>query len=300
MNKKLITGSLIMMMVVLGLYSCEKQDYSFGEIAAPTDLTLTTAIAGVDAANPNGNGTGTVNITSTSSKAITYKVDFGDGKVQMVPSGAIQYKYTNPGVNDYVVTVSAVGTGGVITIISKKITVFVAFEIPADITANLTGGTSKVWISDKDLDGHFGVGPNDQFSPIWYSATPNSRAADGFYDDEITFAKSSNNQITIDVDNKGATFILGAAVTFYGQTGAEGQYPLTTKGVKKCSFMNATSTSTAANSTRIQFGVPGNGLVCIGIGSTNYEILSLTATKLHLRTIGADGNSWYQKFKVKP
>lgn len=300
MNKKLIIGNLIMVMVFMGLISCEKQEYSFGEIAAPANLTLVTAIAGADAANPAGNGTGTVNITSSASKAITYKIDFGDGKVQMVPSGAIQYKYTTPGINEYVITVSAVGTGGVISNVSKKITVFVAFEIPTAIIANLTGGTSKVWVCDKDVDGHFGVGPADQFAPIWYSATPNSRAADGFYDDEITFAKTANNQITIDVDNKGATFILGAAVSFYGQSGAEGQYPLTTKGVKNCSFMDASSASTPAVSTRIQFGVPGNGLVCIGIGSTNYEILSLTATQMHLRTIGADGNAWYQKFKVKP
>jgi hypothetical protein len=73
-----------------------------------------------------------------------------------------------------------------------------------------------------------------------------------------------------------------------------------TKGVKKLSFMNATSASTPANSTKIEFSVPGNGLVCIGMGSTNYEILSLTATTMNLRTIGKDGLAWYQKLKVKP
>jgi hypothetical protein len=300
MNKYMTIGKLIFLTLIVGLFSCEKQEYSFGEIAAPENLTLVTAIAGVDAANPNGNGTGTVNITAAASKAITYKIDFGDGRVQLVPSGIIQYKYASPGVNEYVITVSAIGTGGVISNLSKKIKVFVAFEIPAAIISNLTGGTSKVWMIDKDVDGHFGVGPADQFAPIWYSAPPDSRASDGFYDDEITFAKTANNQITMDLDNKGATFILGAAVSYYGQTGGEGQYPLSTKGVKSCSFMDASSASTPAISTRIQFSVPGNGLVCVGIGSAMYEILSLTATQMHLRTIGADGNSWYQKFKVKP
>lgn len=300
MSKNILIGTMFILMVMMGLSSCEKQEYSFGEIAAPSDLTLITAIAGVDASNPNGNGSGTVNITTTAAKAITYKIDFGDGNVKLVPSGIIQYKYSAPGVNEYVVTVSAVGTGGVVSNISRKIKVFVAFDIPPAIIANLTGGSSKVWTIDKDADGHFGVGPADQFAPIWYSATPNSRASDGFYDDEITFARTANNQITSDLDNKGNTFILGVAVTFYGQTGAEGQYPLSTRGVKNCSFMDATSASTPANSTRIQFSVPGNGLVCIGMGSTMYEILSLTTTQMHLRTIGADGNSWYQKFKVKP
>lgn len=68
---------------------------------------------------------------------------------------------------------------------------------------------------------------------------------------------------------------------------------------KNLTFGDATSASTSANSTRIQFTVPDKGLVCIGLGSRTYEILSLTATQMHLRTIGADGLAWYQKFKVK-
>jgi hypothetical protein len=31
-----------------------------------------------------------------------------------------------------------------------------------------------------------------------------------------------------------------------------------------------------------------------------YEILELTPTTMHLRNIGIDGNSWYQKLKKKP
>ena len=63
--------------------------------------------------------------------------------------------------------------------------------------------------------------------------------------------------------------------------------------------MDATSASTPAISTRIQFTVPGNGIINAGVGSTTYEILSISGTNVHLRTIGADGNAWYQKLKVK-
>ncbi|HLO82463.1 MAG TPA: PKD domain-containing protein [Chitinophagaceae bacterium] len=300
MNKKLIFNSLILLMIVAGFYSCDKAEYNFGEITAPSDLALTTAIAGADAANPNGNGTGIVNISTVGSKVITYKVDFGDGTIQMVPSGAIQYKYKKPGINEYMITVSAVGTGGVVSNISKKIKVFVAFEIPGEIVANLTGGTSKVWVMAREADAHFGVGPGDAFAPIWYAAGPNARDGEGMYDDEITFAKLANNQVSINVDNKGQTYILGAAVSYYGFSGAEGQYPLVTGGVKTLAFSDASSGSTPAVSTRIEFAVPGNGIVCVGIGSVSYEILSLTETALHLRTIGKDGNSWYQKFIKKP
>lgn len=300
MNQRIIKNSLYILLLALGISSCEKTEYSFGSLTSPSDMTLNATIAGVDATNPNGNGTGNVSIATIAKNAITYKIDFGDGKVQMVPSGTISYKYGIPGTNEYTITVTAVGTGGITSVISKKIKVFVAFTIPTDILQNLTNGSSRIWMCDNNADGHFGVGPADAFAPIWYSAGANTRSADGFYDDEITFAKTATNQITMNVDNKGKTFVLGAAISYYGLTGPEGQYPLATTGVKNLIFQDATSASTSANSTRIQFSVPGNGLVMIGLGSTTYEILSLTSTTMTLRTIGVDGNSWYQKLKVKP
>ncbi len=299
MKNKFKLLSLFSLLVILGFTSCQKEEYSFGSMKTPTALVLTTTVAGVDNANPSGNGTGLVTINVKATDALTYKVDFGDGNTEMVPSGVITYKYTSPGTSDYNITVNAIGTGGIISNTSKKITVFVAFTIPTAILQNLTGASSKIWICDKAADAHFGVGPSDAFAPIWYAAGPNSRASDGFYDDEVTFSKDANNNVSMDLDNKGTTFVLGAAVSYYGLSGPEAQYPIATKGVKRLSFMDATSSSTAANSTRIQFMVPGNGLVLIGMGSNKYEILALTSTTMILRTIGADGNSWYEKLKVK-
>lgn len=289
------------MFLATGLFfvACKKTEYKFGDLKAPANLTLTTAIAGVDATNPNGNGSGVVVITTTADNALTYNIDFGDGKTHPpVPSGVISYKYSNPGTYDYTITVNAIGTGGIISSITKKIKVFVAFEIPTAILQALTNGSTKVWITDKDAPGHFGVGPNDQFAPIWYAATPNSREACA-YDDEITFSKDANNNVFMSVNNKGENFSTGAATGFYGFSGGDGCYAINTGGNKKLSFMDATSTSTPANSTRIQFIVPGNGIINFGTGGTTYEIISITATGINLRSIGADGNAWYQKLKNK-
>ncbi len=292
--------SLIILFLSTGILfsACKKTEYSFGELKAPSGLTLTTAIAGVDAANPNGNGSGTVAITATANKALTYNIDFGDGKTQVVPSGVISYKYSNPGTFDYTITVNAIGTGGIISTITKKIKVFVAFEIPVVILQSLTNGSSKIWITDKNAVGHFGVGPNDQFAPIWYAATPNSREACA-YDDEITFSKDANNNVFMSVNNQGASFSIGASSAFYGFSGGDGCYAINTGGNKKLAFMDATSSSTSGNSTRIQFTVPGNGIINFGTGGTTYEIISISATEINLRNIGADGNAWYQKLIKK-
>ena len=175
---------------------------------------------------------------------------------------------------------------------------FVAFVIPPTILQNLTNGSAKVWITDKDANGHFGVGPNDQFSPIWYAAPPNTREPCA-YNDEITFSKDANDNVFMLIDNKGESFSIGAATAFYGFSGGDGCYAINTGGNRKLAFMDATSASTPAVSTRIQFAVPGNGIINFGTGGVTYEILSISATQVYLRNIGADGNAWYQKLKNK-
>ncbi|MBK9382586.1 MAG: PKD domain-containing protein [Chitinophagaceae bacterium] len=291
--------AFIFLAVLIGFSSCKKDKYSFGDIKTPTDLTLTTVIAGVDAANPNGNGTGIVTITTTATNALTYNIDFGDGITRVVPSGVVNYKYTNPGTYSYTITVNAVGTGGSLSTISKRITVFVAFEIPTGILQSLTNGSSKVWVTDNDAPGHFGVGPATEFSPIWYAAGPNTREPCA-YDDEITFSKDVNNRVSMTIDNKGQSFSIGASTAFYGFSGGDGCYAINTGGTRPLAFMDATSGSTSAVSTMIQFMVPGNGIINFGTGGTTYEILSITDNSIHLRNIGIDGNSWYQKLKRKP
>ncbi len=294
-NKNILT---LVIVTLIGLISCTKEKFSFGDIKAPTGLTIDAVVVGANASNPNGDGTGFVLITATATNALTYNIDFGDGTKQVVPSGKINYKFTNPGTFDYTIVVNAIGTGGEMSTISKKVKVYSAFEIPATMRQNLTNGSSRIWITDKDAPGHFGVGPATEFWPMWYAATPNSREACA-YDDEITFTNAGAN-ITMNVNNKSESFSIGAATPFYGFSGADQCLPLNTGGTKQLVFMDANSGSTSSNSTLIQFRVPGNGIVNFGTGGITYEILEITNTTLHLRNIGADGNSWYQKLKVKP
>jgi hypothetical protein len=293
----------LILILVFALSGCKKEEYTFGEIKAPIDLVLTTTVVGVDASNPNGNGSGNVTITLTSKNALTYKIDFGDGTTRVVPSGSLTYKYATPGTNSITISVNAIGTGGAISTVSKKVTVFVAFVIPPAIITSMTGTGSKIWITDKDAFGHFGVDDPNRLSSNpgvwWYAATPNSREACA-YDDEITFSKDANDRISMTINNKGTSFSLGASTAFYGFSGGDGCYAINTGGTKQLAFSDATSGYSSANSTQIQFKVPGNGIINFGTGGTNYEILSITSTTMTLRNIGSDGNSWYQKLKVKP
>lgn len=295
----------IFLLLLIGLGSCKEDTYSFGDIITPADLTLTTEIAGVDATNPDGNGTGIVVITTSASNAITYKIDFGDGNFKMVSTGTISYKYSNPGTFDYTVTVNAVGTAGTTSTISKKISVFVAFEIPTAIIEALTNNSTKTWILDKNTYGSLGMGPVGGFESTWWNLDP-ANAGDiaeksPAFDDEVTFTTDDLNNIFMTVDNKGFTFMNANCVSFYGATGsASGGYPLNTGGTKKLKFMDATSATTPDISTRIQFKVPGNGIIIFGVASYTYEILTLTNNVMYLHCVGGiDGYSWFQRLIPK-
>lgn len=293
--KALITICLAAIIIIIG---CKKQDYTFGKIITPKDLTLATVIEGADATNPAGAGSGNVTIKTSATDAISYKIDFGDGTTKIVSEGELVHRYSTPGTSDYIIVVSAIGTGGVTTTTTKKITVFVAFNIPAQILQDLTNGGSQTWVIDRKAPGNVGVGPLDTYTSTYYSAQPDERA-ECLYDDEITFTKDGSS-INMTINNKGQSFFIAAATAFYGKSGGDNCYDLDVTGVKKLAFMDATSGSTSANSTRIQFTVPGNGLIAFGTGGNTYEIMQLTETNITVRSIGIDGLAWYQKFKLKP
>jgi hypothetical protein len=304
MKKNIIKIASIVMLLFIGLSSCKKTSYDFGAIKTPTNLTLVATPKGITSTLPNGDGSGKVDIVASATDALSYKIDYGDGTTEesLVPSGKITHTYLagNTGTYTFTITVNAIGTGGATSTLTKTVSVYVLFQLDPAMVQNLTGGSSKIWVTDKDAVGHFGVGPNTEFAPIWYAAAPNTREACA-YDDEITFSKDANNNMFINVDNKGQSFIIGAATSSYGLTGPDNCYNITTIGVKPLAFSPATSASTSANSTRIQFKIPTNGILNFATGFNSvYEILSLTATTMHVRNIGADGNSWYQKLKLKP
>jgi hypothetical protein len=302
-NIKLI--SLIFLMII-GFNSCQKKEYSFGELKTPSNLTLSATVKGVDSENPYGDGKGYVFLSVSADDKISYKVTFGNKDSLIMHSDTLTYKYRNPGTNEYTVTVNAIGTGGVTSTISTKIKVYVDFIIPKYILEALTNNSSKTWILDKNTYGQLGMGPVGSFTPDWWNLDPNNAPdmaeKSAAHDDEVTFSTDESGNIFMTVDNKGYTFMNANCITFYGATGSvNGGYPLNTEGTKKLKFMDATSESTPDISTRIQFEVPGNGIIIFGVASTTYEILKISNDLLYLRSVGGvDGYSWFQRLIPKP
>src|ERR1700754_3577646 len=267
--------TLFVLLAGVTIVACQKTDYSFGKIKTPTNLTVTATVQGVDATHPAGDGSGKVTVSATATDALTYKILFGNGDSILTTIGTASYGYTKLDTNTYTISVNAVGTGGAMSTTTKQ-----------------------VWVCASGTAGHFGVGPNNTFSADYYKAQPNEKPSCA-YDDEITFTRTGPNSISVSVDNKGESFLIGAATSFYGQSGADNCYSIATGGTKDLGFAQANTGSNSSNSTGIQFTVPGNGIIDFGTGANTYEILSLSGGVMTLRNIGADGNAWYQILKLK-
>lgn len=308
--KLYIRYSLIFTLLLLVIGGCKKKEYSMGSLAAPSDVAINTKIIGQDATHPNGDGSGDVEITLTGKNVLSYKIDYdaSDGiNLAFLANGKTTRKYTKIGLNTYRITVVAYGPGATATTITKDIQVQSNFTPDPTIVTNLTGTGSKTWKVDKDIAGHFGVGPWSPTSvtPEWYSAPPNDKAGccNCFYTASFTFTKTATGYTLTVATPDGAftkTGPLAGGLPGIPSSGAEACYSYG-GGTAPFSFVPSSSGVAASTpSTKTAILLSGSNTF-IGYGAVlkEYEILTITANSLYLRVQGTEtGNAWYIKLKA--
>ena len=300
--KKIINYLGVFILVLITAIACQDDDATFGSLNAPTNLEVNFEILGVDAENPNGDGSGKVAFTATANGATSYKYVFSDGNVS-VPNGTYTKQFSTPGINTYIVTVLAYGTGGSATSTSVEVTVFSNFSDPEAVEL-LTGGSSKVWYYYGAKPGHLGVGPNDGGAntgvPSYYSAgvfekmgSPDSAC---LYDNALTFTKDGD-VLKYTLDNGGNTFY---NASFTG-TGSDLCMPLDTSGEKIVSLVPSSSNVPADQKRGTAMNFSDGGFMGYYIQQTTYEILSITEDEMHVRAVmGTDeALAWYHIFTTK-
>jgi len=312
-NHKIILG---MFAVLLLCFSCQEDDNNFGEVIAPSNIVITAEVLGVDADNPNGDGSGMVKLTANAENALGYNFVFGDGTSAGVPSGVTTHQFSNVGLNTYTVVVNALGTGGVASSASINVEVFSSFT---DLVAKelLSGGegSSKTWYVATSEPGHLGVGGNQSDAPdgFWfpgyYAAQPFEKCGDPisdcFCNDELTFSLDENENLTYVLDNMGATFFNGAHSAAGGGPGSGDDVCLEydTAGVSTVALSPTAfdweavpDQDFSARGTTMTFS-DGN-FMSYYVGSSSYDIISLTESSLYVRTTDAlnPALSWYLKF----
>ena len=307
MKTKIIYGLSSMFALLLLLAGCSKEDYSMGDLKAPSNVVINTEIVGQSADNPNGDGSGLVNISVEADGALAYKIDFGTSSaINLVPfDGKITRQFTKTGDNDYRLTVVVYGAGGAATTITKDIRVNSVFNAEPELVAKLIGEGSKTWMVDKSVPGHLGVGPWDDAStgPEWWSAGVNEKvgSADCFYSSRFTFSKTgSEYTLTVNAPDGAFTKTGALANNLPGipADGPEGCYGQYTGGSSSFSFVpSSTGIPASTPSTKTSIELAGfDTYIGYGAVQKEYEILVITEDYLYLRVRGTEtGNAWYLK-----
>ena len=316
--KNLKFNIAILLSMALLAFSCQEDDASIGNIIAPNNITISAEIIGADAENPFGDGSGLVNITANANNAISYKFDFGDGLSGIEPSGETTHRFSNVGTNVYTIVVNAIGTGGVSSSTSLDVEVFSSFDDP-ELKEFLTGGASRTWYLAASEVAHLGVGPGNSgvdaegyWYPKWYAAQPFEKCgveiSDCFCDDELTFTLEANGQLTYELNNNGFTFFNAGHQDVVGENaGEDACFAFDTSGSSIVSLSPSLTDWTlvpdpdfVARGTAMSFAE--DGFMGYYVGSSTYDIISVSDTELHVRTL--DGNdpglAWYHKFQTSP
>lgn len=246
-------------------------------------------------------GSGVVNFTASADNAMTYKFIYGDGFEDISFDGKSNHPFTKNGVNDYPVTVVASGAGGTLSSMTTIVTVFSNFSDP--VTKELlTGGNSKTWFVAASLPGHLGVGPSagdGSDGPIYYAAAPFEKSGTPcFYNDELTFSLQGED-IVYNYDNKGQTFFNASYNTEFGGGGPDDQcLDLDVSGAKSVSLSPSTSGLSGDQTTGTVLNISGGGFMSYYIGTSSYEVLSITANSMYVRAVMGNNPAlaWYLKF----
>ena len=289
---------------------CEDEDYAFGEIVAPSNLSLDAVVQGQTAEEPGGDGSGLVEFVANANDAITYKFIFDDGTEAVAPSGRLTKRFTRVGTFDYAVTIVASGKAGVATTLNDVVTVTSTFS-DAEALALLTGDGSQTWYWAADEPGHLGVGPNNgddtqNYFPNFYQAAPFEK--DGteeslcLYQDELIFSRNGD-QLLYQLNNFGQTYFnVGSQSVVSGSAGMDFCYDFTTAEAQPANFAPSESVVVANDvpgQTRgTQLNFSDGGFMSYYIGTSSYEIISLTDNRLVVRGVAGNdaGLAWYHTF----
>ncbi|EMR00683.1 PKD domain-containing protein [Cesiribacter andamanensis] len=267
---------------VAGCDLFEQEEFSLGAPPTEQDAVFTYA--------PTAENDNIIRFTSPSS-GFMKTWDFGNGAPLAkgdIATGVYPLKGT------YEVTLTVFTSGGSV---SSTQTIEIAETDPTlldlPVYNMLTGGPNgpgqKTWVIDAARAGHFGVGPVDASSPIWYAAGPNEKQGGGLYNDTYTFQL------------EGFTYLMETAGDVYLNGGQAGNFP----GSYESPVGDYTapytppanlSWSVSENDQGVQFiTISNGGFIGYYTGVRTYEIISLSDNELVLKYFDAanDALAWF-------
>ncbi|WZL90399.1 family 16 glycosylhydrolase [Salinimicrobium sp. 3283s] len=201
-NLKIKNIFFILLLSVLAV-GCAEEDFEFGELTSPKNLSVSTEVVGQSTDMPYGDGSGEVVFNASADGAMTYKYIFENGSSGTASNGTYTHQFSKIGTNVHTVTVVAYGPSGTATSTPVDVEVLVTYEPPAELIQKLVG---KEWRIKASAPKHFGLGPvGGEVIAEHYGAGPNDKAGTGMYDDRYIFNEDGTFTHIVDATNDDPT-----------------------------------------------------------------------------------------------
>ncbi|MCX2742748.1 PKD domain-containing protein [Mangrovivirga sp. M17] len=280
--KKLLNIFFIATLVILG--SCEEEEFSLGNPPSDSEAEFTI--------EPSPTGTNRY-ILSTNSSGFINKWDLGNG----APAEGREVEAYFPFAGEYEISLSSYFKGGSA---STSQTLTVETTDPEicnnEILTLLTGGCEspegKTWVIDASRSGHFGVGPTNEYYPIWYEAGAFEKQGGGLYNDEYTFVLQN---YVFDQETNGDIYLNGAQASNF-----PGAYENPDVGDFTAPYTAPENINYAIfvgpeGYTNITFN--NGGFIGYNTGVSTYQIISIEQNEIFLRFKDAANPDlrWYHR-----
>jgi hypothetical protein len=279
----------IFIILTLTFYSCQQEDYFFGEILTPKNINVDYQITGASADSPYGDGSGEVIFTTSADNSLSYKYII-KGVEYLAPSGQKSHLFSDPGVQTYTVSVVAIGSAGVQSTTAINIDVYVEYIPPPDLITMLTSDSQRTWRMKSEAPFHFGLGPFEGEEPFaWYSAGVGEKAYTGMYDDRLIFnIDGSFTHLTNGTVFGFEEYLVpdfGPSDQEANDLGEVDHYPLEDYS-EQWSLSGPGGVETLS--------LTGNAFISFYVGNHTYKILERTPNEMLLQVTESDeGYEWY-------
>lgn len=285
-----------LLITVLAFTSCQEDDITIGDLAAPSNIELTVSYMddGVITTAP-GLGSGEIKISAKADNATAYQFVI-QGQTKLQKSGSATHTFTTLGTNKYAVTVVAFGTGGMSSSKTVEVEVLALYEPPADLLTMLTSNSSRTWKIASDVNKHFGLGPVGGATEFeYYGAAPGDKKDSGMYDDRFTF--NVNGTFTHNVGADGFVFGRSPLINELGGSGG------TANGddVERYQFSSYTAQWALTAPGGVEtISLTGTAFIGYYIGGNHsYQIFSRSPDEMILRSTDGNGQfDWW--FRLIP
>ncbi|WP_271711567.1 PKD domain-containing protein [Marinigracilibium pacificum] len=279
---KLLNIFFLASLILLG--SCDKEDFSLGTPPTEDDAQFTIQ-QGAQGEN--------YLVLTAESDAFIKRWDLGNG----APAEGGEVEAYFPFAGTYDITLTVYTDGGSASSTQSVVIENTDPEIcNVEVLKLLTGGCEapdgKSWVIDASRSGHFGVGPTNEYSPIWYAAGAFEKEGGGMYDDIYSF--TLQNYIYKQNTN-GDIYLNGAQAPNF-----PGAYENPNVGDFTAPYdapenMNYVLFEGPEGYTNISF--TNGGFIGYATGVSTYQIISISETEMFLRFKDASNPDlrWYHR-----